>query len=124
MPLEFDKDEAVAGEQQRPDLCAIQLLRSGSCRNASRRRLSFLAASLMTDFASVSTHDSLRRVFVGIKDDISFQPACTPSWCPGPPGLHDRLFAGNAVLPCRLGRGLVEFVIRPLKSPKMQGERR
>jgi hypothetical protein len=33
----------------------------------------------MTDFASVSTHDDLRRVFVGIKDDISFQPACTPS---------------------------------------------
>jgi hypothetical protein len=33
----------------------------------------------MTDFAGVSTHDGLRRVFVGIKDDISFQPACTPS---------------------------------------------
>jgi hypothetical protein len=77
MPLEFDKDEAVAGEQQRPDLCAVQLLRSLSCRNESRRRLSFLAASLMTDFASVSTHDGLRRVFVGIKYDISFQPACT-----------------------------------------------
>ena len=27
MPLEFDKDEAVAGEQQRPDLGAVQLLR-------------------------------------------------------------------------------------------------
>jgi hypothetical protein len=24
----------------------------------------------MTDFAGVSTHDGLRRVFVGIKDDI------------------------------------------------------
>jgi hypothetical protein len=33
------------------------------------------------------------------------------------------LFAGNVILPCRLGRGLVEFVIRPFKSPKMQGER-
>jgi hypothetical protein len=39
MPLEFDKDEAVAGEQQRPDLCAVQLLRSRSCRNESRRRI-------------------------------------------------------------------------------------
>jgi hypothetical protein len=37
------------------------------------------SASLMTDFAGVSTHDGLRRVFVGIKDYISFQPACTPS---------------------------------------------
>jgi hypothetical protein len=44
MPLEFDKDEAVAGEQQRSDLCAVQLLRSRSCRNESRRRISFLGA--------------------------------------------------------------------------------
>ena len=44
MPLEFDKDEAVAGEQQRPDLCAVQLLRFRSCRNESRRRISFLGA--------------------------------------------------------------------------------
>jgi hypothetical protein len=31
------------------------------------------------DLFVASTHDGLRRVFVGIKDDISFQPACTPS---------------------------------------------
>ena len=37
------------------------------------------SASLMTDFANVSTHDGLSRVLVGIKDDISFEPACTPS---------------------------------------------
>ena len=49
MPLEFDKDEAVAREQQRPDLCAVQLLRSRSCRNESGRRLSFLGAPSGSD---------------------------------------------------------------------------
>ena len=70
MPLEFDKDEAVA-----PAWSSIACPPAGIAVTSDCAA----SASLMTDFASVSTHDGLRRVFVGIKDDISFQPACTPS---------------------------------------------
>jgi len=69
MPLEFDKDEAVAGEQQRPDLCAVQLLRSRSCRNESRRRLSFLGApriaSELLQLREQGTSQSFERLSLG-----------------------------------------------------------
>jgi len=70
MPLEFDKDEAVARAWSSIACPPAGIAVTSDCA---------ASASLMTDFASVSTHDGLRRVFVGIKDDISFQPACTPS---------------------------------------------
>jgi hypothetical protein len=42
----------------------------------------------MTDFASVSTHDGLRRVFVGIKDDIAFRFARDSAQGAGPPAIE------------------------------------
>ena len=101
---------------------------SSRCSAARRQRgrLARAHSSPSECGASACTRFGLRRNKQVVEDRACQGPSARPSFdlcCQTAAALHDRLFAGNAVLPCRLGRGLVEFVIRPLKSPKMQGER-